>query len=206
MKTRKGLIAVGLLAALSTAAIAAGNYLTYSQVGEPSFCASTNSSGPGVGGTTGQTGTQGVCAQTVPAGPPALTGSEIVPADTNTGNGNTPTQTVTVPMPLIASGAYSYLAFTGTSATTQSIPNSVNAFLLDPTGTVSSLTLNMPTAPLNGQVLRIASSKTVSSLTLTPPSGVTISNSPTALTVSTTAPYNYEFVYDSLNTTWFRTQ
>ena len=54
--TRKGLIAVSLLTVAASAALAAGNYLTYPIVGQPSFCASGNPSGPGVGGITGQQG------------------------------------------------------------------------------------------------------------------------------------------------------
>jgi hypothetical protein len=99
--TRKGVIAVGLLAAVSTAAIAAGNYETYPQVGQPSFCASSNPNGPGVGGVTGQQGTPSNCVQTVPAGPSALTGSELVPADTAQ-TGSSPPQSVTIPSGLLA--------------------------------------------------------------------------------------------------------
>src|ERR1700678_3505303 len=97
--TRKGLIAVGLLAAAASAALAAGNYLTYPIVGQPSFCASGNPSGPGVGGTTGQQGSPNTCVQTVPAGPTALTGAELIPADTGVVGG--PTQSVTIPSGLL---------------------------------------------------------------------------------------------------------
>lgn len=96
MKTRKGLIAVGLLAAVSTAALAAGNYLTYPIVGSPSFCASNNPNSPSVGGITGQQGPAN-CVQTVPAGPSVLTGSELIPADTGLVN----PATVTIPSSLL---------------------------------------------------------------------------------------------------------
>lgn len=99
---RKGMIAVGLLAALSTVAWAAGNYSTYPIVGQPSFCASGNPSGPGVGGVTGQSGIPNTCVQTVPAGPPMQTGTETVPADTNVGSNVNP-ETVTIPSALLGS-------------------------------------------------------------------------------------------------------
>ena len=105
--SRKGLLAFGLLAAVSTAAIAAGSFLTYPQVGEPSFCASSNPNGVGVGGNTGQQGSPVNCVQTVPAGPPNLTGTEIVPADTNTGT-SSPPQEVTIPIVLFGAGDYTY--------------------------------------------------------------------------------------------------
>jgi hypothetical protein len=100
MKTRtRGLLAVGLLAAVSTAAIAAGNYFTYPIVGSPAFCASSNPNSPAVGGVTGQQGTLN-CVQTVPAGPSALTGNELIPADTGQ-TGSSPPQTVTIPSSLL---------------------------------------------------------------------------------------------------------
>src|SRR6202035_4492259 len=99
MKTRKGLIAIGLLAASGLAAYAGGNYETYPQVGQGSFCASSNPNGVGVGGITGQQGTPANCVQTIPAGPTALTGGELVPADTSSPG---PVQTVTIPSGLLA--------------------------------------------------------------------------------------------------------
>ena len=102
-KARKGLIAVGLLAACSTLAIAAGNYSTYPIVGEPSFCASGNPASSGVGGTTGQQGSPNTCVQTVPAGPPGITGVEQIPADTQLST-SAPPQTVTIPSALLSHG------------------------------------------------------------------------------------------------------
>ena len=79
-RARKGMLAVGLLAAFSAVAYAAGNYLTYPIVGSPSFCVSSNPNGPGVGsGVTGQQGIPANCVQTVPAGPALVTGSGIDP-------------------------------------------------------------------------------------------------------------------------------
>lgn len=100
INVRRTVLAAACLAALGTAAIAAGNYLTYPIVGQSSFCASTVT-GTTPGGSTGQgQGTTGsICAQTIPAGPPTLTGSELIPADTSAAG---PTQTVTIPAALLA--------------------------------------------------------------------------------------------------------
>jgi hypothetical protein len=84
--------AAGLLAAAVTVAFAAGNWPDYPQVGQPSFCTS-NVTGVNAAGNIST-----VCAQTVPAGPPALTGNELVPADTGL---QTPA-TVTVPLGMLS--------------------------------------------------------------------------------------------------------
>jgi hypothetical protein len=104
MKHLRTLAVAGVaVAAVSTLAWAAGNYSTYPIVGSASFCASTVSGVGGLGGTTGQGqgSTGSICAQTIPAGPTVLTGSELVPADTAAG-ANTPVQSVTIPAALLA--------------------------------------------------------------------------------------------------------
>lgn len=203
MNLRKGLLAVGLLFAVPAIAIAAGNYLTYPQVGEPSFCASSNPNGTGVGGTTGQQGSPVNCVQTVPAGPPALTGSELVPADTGVSG---PTQTVTIPIVLFGAGDYTYNLLPSTAPAVQVIPNNTNYYLLDSTATVTSLTLTMPSSPLVGQVLRVSSTHTVNNLLVNGATNQTISNAPTALTVSTTGDFGYGFIWTAAPLGWLRVQ
>jgi hypothetical protein len=97
--SRKGLLAAGLAALVATAAHAAGNWSTLPQVGSPPTCIATVTGSTSFGGVTGQgQATSGsLCAQTIPAGPPFLTGAEDVPADTNIGSNGNP-QTVTVPI------------------------------------------------------------------------------------------------------------
>lgn len=201
--SRKGLLALGLLAAVSTAAIAAGSYLTYPQVGEPSFCASSNPNGVGVGGNTGQQGSPVNCVQTVPAGPPNLTGTEIVPADTNTGT-SSPPQEVTIPIVLFGAGDYTYQTNFGVSSYT--IPNNTNAYLLDPTGTAANITLTMPPSPLVGQMLRISSTHTITAFNLVANTGQTLQEAPTILTVSTTGAYGYDYIWTGAPIGWIRLQ
>jgi hypothetical protein len=216
MRFRKGMIAAGVLAVISTAAISAGNWSTLPQVGMSSFCASTTS-GFGLPTAQGPYGvvpgsTQGtsssICGQTVPAGPSALTGSELVPADTQISN-SSPPQTVSVPMPLFDAGVMYYLSgqttpFSG--ATIYALPNNVNDILIDPTTTVSQLSLTMPTSPLNGQKLHITSSHTISALAVNGATGQTVVSGPTALTVSTTGAFGYTYIWYANTASWYRLQ
>lgn len=117
MKTSRIVAAGAAILASAAIAYAAGNYETYPVVGQPSFCASNvtgasganaNTGATGLGGVTGQgqAGSQTLCAQTVPAGPPEITGEELIPADTGTsasgtGAGTTNPQTVTIPSSLV---------------------------------------------------------------------------------------------------------
>lgn len=215
-KMRKGIIAFGVLtlvpaAIYATVAFAAGNYSTYPQVGMSSFCASTVS---GIGLPAGQGpygvvpgSTQGtsssICAQTVPAGPPALTGLEIIPADTQATN-SSPPQSVAIPIELLDSGAFFDFVPSSVLPATVAIPNNINNYLIDPTTTIASLTLTMPTAPINGQKLAISSGKTVTVLVLQGATGQTLSNAPTALTVSTTGTFGYKYIWVAPTATWFR--
>lgn len=94
------LAAIGL--AIPIAGLAAGMWSNLPVVGGASYCSAIVGSGPSQGGTTGQgggaVGSNGtICAQTVPAGPQALTGEELIPADLG-GNGGTPTQSVVIPV------------------------------------------------------------------------------------------------------------
>ena len=194
------------LAVLFAAAIAvpiawaSGLWPNFPLVASATYCASILGTGPTQLGNTGQgTGTTvtgapsticGPGAQ-VAAGPTGLAGSEIVPMDTEY---TTQPFTVTVPVTILPAGPVAYQAVNA-STTSFSIPNNVTMYILDPTGTVTSLTLTFPPNPLNGQKLTIGSSNTVTNLKLAAFSSYTINNSPTALTTSTTASYNYSWVY-----------
>jgi hypothetical protein len=217
-KSRKA-AALGLAGILSavlvTAAYAAGMFSTLPLVASAAFCASTVS---GIGLPAGQGpygvvpgSTQGtspsICGQTVPAGPSGLTGMEIFPADTELAGG-APPQTVAVPIVLLDSGAYYYLSgqTTSLSGTTNAIPNDVNDVIIDPTTTVSSMTLTMPTSPLNGQQVHITSSQTITALHVVGASGQTVSQAPTVLTTSTTGTYGYDFMWVAGTEAWYRLQ
>lgn len=101
--SRKGWLAAGFLAVMSSAVVAAGLFSTLPIVGNGSFCGSTVTGTGNLGGITGQgQGSSGsICGQTVPPGPPVLLGGELIPADTGL-SGGAPPQTVTIPSSLLA--------------------------------------------------------------------------------------------------------
>lgn len=139
-----------------------------------------------------------------PAGP-SPTGAESFAADTNLSGGRNP-QTGRYTFQQLGLGAMQYAApLTGT---TVAVAAGTTNMVLDPAGTIATLTLTLPAASLlqDGQILRISSSQTVTALTVTPGSGTTVSNTPTAITISATGPYGYEFVYRAANTKWYRVQ
>lgn len=189
---RKLFAALGLLALVATPVFAAGLWPDLPIVGGASYCAGTST------GVSGQ-----VCTVTVPAGPSALTGNEFVPADTALVQGQPP-QTVKIPVETLASGAYTVVV--ATAGTTVTIPSNVTNYVLNPAGTLATLTVVLPATPNDGQLVRLSSSQTVTALTLNANAGQTVSNAPSALTISTTAAYGYAFVYQASSKKWFRTQ
>lgn len=158
---KRYLAVAGIAVAISTAAYAAGNYSTYPIIGQPAFCDSVVSGAGGFnvpqgnvggGGATGQgQATSGsLCAQTIPAGPPAFTGNEVVPMDTLPGGGTNP-QTVTAGINQLGQGAI----FDSVAATAGvTIPNNSQFFVLD-TGTATTVAVTMPLAAVEGQIQHV---------------------------------------------------
>jgi len=205
-RTYKGLIAGSFLAAIvyTTVAYAAGLWTTLPIIGGASFCASTvsgtslpSTQGPYglVPGSTQGTGSS-ICAQTVPAGPPSLTGAEKFPVDTGLAGGASPSSAV-VTTCQIAGGSYAILS---PNASTATIANQVCYYIIGGTTTYSTLTLTLPSTPIDGQQVRISSTQTVSTLTISGAAGQTVSNAPTSATAGGVAG----FIYDAALATWFR--
>lgn len=94
-RSRLRSLGVGLLAAAvaSTAVYAAGLFPGFPIVGGASYCTSQS--------TAGVPGTAAVCNSTAPAGPPSITGNELIPADTGLASGQSP-QTVVIPTSMLA--------------------------------------------------------------------------------------------------------
>lgn len=117
-----------------------------------------------------------------------------------------------------AVGAFTTLSSTGRRADTSysyqtpatgfniTIGNNVYTLILDPAGALLTGTIVMAAAPVDGQVVRITSTQNISTLTLSPNVGQSISNAPTGFTVSLTGSIGYEFIYRTANTTWYRLQ
>jgi hypothetical protein len=103
-----------------------------------------------------------------------------------------------------ADTSYSYQQpATGFSIT---IANGVYTLILDPAGALLTGTIIMPSAPGDGQVIRITSTQNITTLTVNANAGQSIKNAPTGFTVSLTGDQGYEFIYRAANTTWYRLQ
>jgi hypothetical protein len=210
-----GLLAVALTAGIATAAYAAGNWSTLPIVGSASFCASTVSgvqlpAGQGsygvVPGSTQGSG-QSICGQTVPAGPAALTGSELIPMDTGLANG-APPQTVVAPSNLFASGAMQVV--TGTASVT--IANGISSLVSNQsTATIAAITL--PSAPMNNQVVRISNAGsgvlTITAINANTGQSIVQGAAPATLAIQTNnsdaaAASSIAYQYQASNSTWYR--
>jgi hypothetical protein len=178
-------IALGLVALVAAVGVAYGNgqFPNYPQVGGPAYCA---------GFSTGPTGQ--VCVDNVPAGPTNLTGTSLVPADTGLAQGQQP-QTVTVPAVLMSATSQDAAPLTGTSVT---MGVGIAKLLLDPAGTIATLTVVLPLSPIDGQEAQISTSQTVTALTVTPGTGSTLV--PTITTVTAAAPV--DLVYHAATQKW----
>jgi len=188
---RKLVLALGLTALTATAAYAAGLWPNLPVVGGASYCSGYST------GTNGQ-----VCGPTVPAGPSAVTGSETIPADTNKANGANP-QTVRMTMAALNALPISYVAGSITAANSLSPTVLQGGVIITAASALSPTTVQLPPAAMDGQQFRISATQNIATLTVNA-SDATVSNAPTALTVSTTGSYGYQFRYRASTDTWYR--
>lgn len=145
----------------------------------------------------------GVSNCTVPAGPSYLTGSETVPADTNLANGQSP-QTVIIPTSLLMNNG---LAVVDGDATTYTVAAGISNVVLTDSNTITSSTVTAPAAPINGQRVRISANNTVTTFAFAANTGQTLGQTtPTVLTVSSTVPQGFEFIYETASAKWYRMQ
>jgi len=84
------------------------------------------------------------------------------------------------------------------------VSDGVETLILDPAGTLATGTVILPASANDGDIFNLTSSQTITGLTVSPSNGQSVKNAPTALTVSTTAPMGYSFIYNSSNSTWYR--
>lgn len=203
-----GLLAVALTVG-SVAAYAAGNYSTYPIVGGASFCVST----VGVNGQAGNTGQGGgtagtngaYCPQTVPAGPPALTGTELIPLDTGLAGG-APPQSAVLPVTDLHAGYYQIV----TTGTTVTVAPNVQNLILNLAATTMAVTL--PAAPYDNEVVTISNASTiVSTFSVTTNTGQTAVQgaAPTSLAAqaantAATAQSEVAYLYNASGQKWFR--
>jgi hypothetical protein len=182
-------LAFGLAALIAAVGVAfgAGNFPNFPVVGGPAGCAGFST------GTTGQ-----VCTDVIPAGPANIPPTAYFPADTGLPQGQNPA-TVNIPAVLMGGVSADFAPLTGTSIT---VPQGVNNILLDPAGTIATLTIVLPASTLliDGQPLTISSSQTVTALTITAGSGTSIVATATTTIGPTTAAVTY--IYHAASTKW----
>lgn len=200
MKSIRRIVGLGAAALLlaSGLAYAAGMFPGLPIVGGSSYC-SGYSTGP-----SGQ-----ICNVTVPAGPSALTGNELIPADTGLPQGQSP-QTVAIPTSRLGAGPTTYVVPVTTDSVT--ITNTTRRLNINPAGTIAAFTLVFPAASTltqaDGQLFGFCTTQIVTTLTVTEGAGTTVLNKPTAMLVpvATGAGSCVEWQYRLSNTTWYRVQ
>jgi hypothetical protein len=57
--------------------------------------------------------------------------------------------------------------FIDTTGANAQLPNLISTYILDPAAPVTALTLNLPLSPFNGQTQSIATTQTITTLTIT---------------------------------------
>lgn len=130
-----------------------------------------------------------------------LTGSENIPADTGLPNGAYP-QTEYLSLQQI--GSIFMQQSSPLTGTTIVAANATQLVDVTPAGTLAALTIDLPVAPVNGQVFGVFSSQILTSLTLTAASGQTIVGNSTTLIGAVNT--HVEFVYQASNSTWYRSK
>ena len=98
----------------------------------------------------------------------------------------------------IADQSYSYQTpLTGTAIT---FGAGVTQLVLNPAGTLATLTIIMPASPIDGQKVFFSSTQVITALTVSPNSGQSVADPQSSLTVGGSGGY----IYRSANTTWYR--
>ena len=199
---RAGLAVAGLLS-ISTIAFAAGLFPDFPVVGGATYCAGSSNTAVGsiIGSITG-------CPNQVPAGPTIVTGNEQIPADTRLGSAGATPQTVLLPMASLNALPITVTIAVLSSANNLSATNTQGGVIFTAPSTISTVNISLPPTPIDGQQFAISASRTVTTLLVQAgtPASQTISNAPTVITASTTAPYGYRYVWNALSNTWNRLQ
>lgn len=125
-----------------------------------------------------------------------LTGDERIPVDTYIDNG-APPQTAAIPVAMASSGALQLeVPLTGFTIT---INDGVTRLVLNPAGTLATGAVNLPSNPVNGQLVEVSSTQTQTALTVAAASGHTIVG---AAVTALTAVDRVAWVYS--DTKWYR--
>ncbi len=95
------------------------------------------------------------------------------------------------------SSAVAQTPVTGFSIT---IANNTSILMLTPAGTLATGTITMPTTPIQGQIIRVCTSQTVTALTVSANAGQTLTGAPTTITPQT----GFAYIYNLASTQWIR--
>lgn len=98
-----------------------------------------------------------------------------------------------------ASAGNTYQFATPSTGGTVSI-NNLSVVVVDPAGTLATLTVVLPASPVDTQRVRLGTSQIITALTLSPAAAETVKNAPSSLT----AGGSFEYIYRSANTTWYK--
>lgn len=96
--------------------------------------------------------------------------------------------------------AHGYLFSVPTAGQTVTIPNDVSMVNLRPAGTLATLTVAMPVAPVDGQAVRIFSTQVITALTLTVSTGQTMNDAVTTIGAMSGAAY----LFSGISNLWNR--
>lgn len=112
------------------------------------------------------------------------------------------TDVLTIPtITTSANYQFTYDKFVPVNASTVTFANNKKTLLLTPTTTLASLTINLPSTPFDGQEIRITTSETITTITLVPGVGKSVS-------VSTISLGNLwlsaSFIYVASSNTWYK--
>ena len=102
-----------------------------------------------------------------------------------------------------ATADQSYSSQAPTTGFSITIGAGVKTLLLNPAGTLATGTVIMPASPIDGQEVRIASSKQITALTITPNAGQTLLNAFTGATLA--AGFGLAYIYNLGSTRWENT-
>lgn len=185
-----------LLASFGIALAQQGAFPNYPIQGGAAYCSST---------------TNGVCTNTVPAGPTTVTGLEQVPANTEKANGASP-QNVLLPAQILNILPLTWQTVTigpsVTAATPISASNVQGGIFYIASGTITAANITLPLNAYDQQQFRISANRTITTLSVSAPAGDTMGASaqPTVLTASTTTAFGYMWAYHKATKVWQRFQ
>ena len=89
---------------------------------------------------------------------------------------------------------------TPTTGFSYTVPAGVVGTVLTPSGTLLAGTIVMPAAPVDGMTVSLSSTQAVTTLTLSPNTGQSISSAITTFALGATASY----LYRASNSTWYK--